>query len=76
MTKATKADEVELLGKRHWGGAGTGVGGSWNRVLYSTEVLLGNCTDPKADTLEWRPDIRAWLGSQNTTEDVDNADIE
>ncbi len=52
----------------HWGDVGRlGVGTSWRRVLYGMEVLLDNCTDPDADTLEWSPAIREWLESQTST---------
>ena len=55
------SEAVGALVKKHWGGTGPGVGGSWNRVLYGMVTLLENCTDPAADTLEWRRDVRDWL---------------
>lgn len=55
---------VGALVKKHWGNRGPGVGASWNRVLYGMDTLLRTCTDPKAGTLEWRPDVRKWLESQ------------
>lgn len=59
--------DSEALGeivKKHWKSRGPGVGGSWHRVLFGMQMLLKNCTDPDAETLEWRPDIRAWLESK------------
>jgi hypothetical protein len=31
------------------------------RVVFGYQVLVDNCTDPAADTLEWKPEIRALL---------------
>ncbi|KKL71960.1 hypothetical protein LCGC14_2089710 [marine sediment metagenome] len=56
--------KLAALVTKHWGHNGPGVGASWRRVLYGMETLLKHCTDPDAATLEWRPDIRAWLESQ------------
>lgn len=61
-------EHLGAIVKKHWcnkvGLGGPGVGASWSRVLYGMDTLLRNCTDPEADTLEWRPDIREWLESQ------------
>ncbi len=57
-------EAVGAFVKKHWGNHGPGVGASWSRVLYGMDALLRTCTDPKADTLEWRPDVRKWLESQ------------
>lgn len=60
-------EKLGALVKKHWGYSGRyspGVGASWGRVVHGMEMLLENCTDPDADTLEWRPDIGAWLDSQ------------
>lgn len=57
-------EKLGALVTRHWGKAGPGVGASWGRVVHGMETLLENCTDPDADTLEWRPDVREWLESQ------------
>jgi len=57
----------ELVGaivKKHWGNRSPGVGASWSRVMYGMDTLLRTCTDPEADTLEWRPDVREWMESQ------------
>ncbi len=55
------AERLGAIVKKHWGNHGPGVGASWNRVLWGMDTLLRNCTDPEADTLEWRADIREWL---------------
>ena len=62
------SEAVGLLVKRHWGTISPSVGGSWSRVLWGLDTLLRNCTDPEADTLEWRPDIRKWIEAQATPE--------
>jgi len=54
---------VELI-RAAWGERGPGVGPSWRRVVMGCAVLIDNCCDPDADTLEWRPDVRAFLESQ------------
>ena len=64
-------ENIGALVRKHWGKAGPGVGASWCRVLYGMDTLLRNCTDPEASTLEWRPDVREWLESQ---EEVDRED--
>ncbi len=57
-------EKLGALVKRHWGNHSPGVGSSWRRVVRGMGTLLENCTDPDADTLEWRPDVREWLESQ------------
>ena len=54
---------VELI-RNAWGTFGPGVGPSWRRVVYACAVLIDNACDPDADTLEWRPDIAAFLESR------------
>jgi len=69
------AVDREAIGEivtKHWGTDGPGVRTSWSRVLYGMDTLLRNCTDPDADTLEWRRDIRDWLESKGA-EDVEGA---
>lgn len=58
-------EKIGALVKKHWGKVGPGVGASWGRVLHGMDTLLRICTDPDADTLEWRPDIREWLQQQS-----------
>jgi len=48
-------DSVGRLVREHW----RGVDVAWERVLIGYAVLVDNCCDPNADTLEWRPDIEA-----------------
>jgi hypothetical protein len=60
---------VELI-RAAWGERGPGVGPSWRRVVLGCAVLIDNCCDPNADTLEWRPDVRAWL--ENQSEEADS----
>lgn len=52
--------------RERWGIRGPGVGASWRRVVMGYAVLVGNCCDPDADTLEWRPDIQKMLEAQQT----------
>lgn len=49
---------LEDLIAKMWGHHGPGVASSWRRVVFGCEILIDNCCDPAADTLEWRPDIR------------------
>ena len=38
--------------------------GSFERVVFGFGILLENCCDPDLSYLDWRPDIRAFLESQ------------
>lgn len=49
-----------------WNPTGQGVGTSWRRVVYGCEILIDNACDPDADTLEWRPDLKALMEAQAT----------
>ncbi len=31
------------------------------RVVFGYQVLLDNCCDPDADTLEWKPEIKSMM---------------
>ncbi|HUT91885.1 MAG TPA: hypothetical protein VMY37_20490 [Thermoguttaceae bacterium] len=75
LLRFVPAVDREAIGEivtKHWGTDGPGVRTSWSRVLYGMDTLLRNCTDPDADTLEWRRDIRDWLESKGA-EDVEGA---
>lgn len=50
-------ERLARLVRRLWPLAST----SWRRVVYGCEMLINNCCDPNADTLEWRPDIAGFL---------------
>ncbi len=52
-------DDERLLAliRQMWSERGLGVVSSWFRVVYGCQVLIDNCCDPDADTLEFRPDI-------------------
>lgn len=63
------AERLRELIEAAWGGPGrAGVGSSWRRVVFGGQMAIDNCCDPDADVLEWRPDVREWLESQETTE--------
>ena len=49
---------VELLRER-WGRrfGPCGVDAAWSRVVHGYQVLVDNCCDPNAETLEWKPEI-------------------
>ena len=47
---------VSMIRER-WGKNSPGVATAWCRVVWGCEILISNCCDPGADTLEWRPDI-------------------
>lgn len=34
-----------------------GVSIAWMRVVYGCDMLIRNCCNPDADTLEWKPEI-------------------
>lgn len=58
-------DRLRELIEAAWGGPGReGVGSAWWRVVYGGQMAINNCCDPDADVLEWRPDVREWLESQ------------
>lgn len=55
-----RPDGVSSLGElveRAW----LAVGPAWRRVVFGYKLLLDNCCDPDAPTLEWRPDLKALL---------------
>lgn len=54
---------VELL-RKMWGGRfrPQGVDCAWMRVVFGYSVLVDNCCDQNADTLEWKPEIASKLG--------------
>lgn len=54
---------VSLI-RKAWNTRGEGVGTAWRRVVYGCDILIDNCCDPAADTLEWRPDIAAMMEAQ------------
>lgn len=54
---------LELI-REAWGQYGPGVGPSWRRVVMGCGILIDNCCDPEADTLEWRKDVAAFLETQ------------
>jgi len=58
---------VERL-RKLWGGRfkPPGVFGSWSRVVQGCEILIRECCDPNLDHLEWRPDVKAFLESQQS----------
>lgn len=75
-------DESEPIGTERlfelieaaWNPTGLGVGTSWRRVVYGCEILIDNACDPEADTLEWRPDIKAAMeAAGNQDDDRDNS---
>lgn len=33
----------------------------WRRVVWGFRILLDNCTDPDADCLEWKPELKQLL---------------
>jgi hypothetical protein len=37
------------------------VAGSWRRVIWGMRILLENCCDPDATTLEWNPELKALI---------------
>ena len=57
---------VELV-REAWNERGPGVGSSWTRVVLGCSTLIDNCCDPAASTLEWRPDIAAFLEGKAIT---------
>lgn len=64
VSEDVDAERIVELIRGAWGERGPGVGPSWRRVVMGCAVLIDNCCDPDADTLEWRPDVRAFLESQ------------
>jgi hypothetical protein len=64
VSEDVDAERIVELIRGAWGERGPGVGPSWRRVVMGCAVLIDNCCDPDADTLEWRPDLRAFLESQ------------
>lgn len=65
------AEPIEIDGERfmamfrhHWTLCGPGVGSSWRRVVLGCDILIDNCCDPDLDHLEWRPDVKRFLESQ------------
>ena len=60
MAKASKGDMAKVQGLIDHFDTGNGPAqlvGALNRVLYGYQMLLENCCDPEADTLEWKPEI-------------------
>ena len=44
------------------------IGPAWPRIVWGCEMLIGHCCDPDSDTLDWRPDIRRFLETQEAAE--------
>lgn len=63
--KLTEEQFVERL-RKMWGGRfrPPGVDCSWSRVVHGAKVLIDNVCDPDADTLEWKPELRAKLQAE------------
>ena len=51
---------LRLLNER-WNRHAAGVCVAWRRVVWGADILIANCCDPDAATLEWRKDIGAFL---------------
>lgn len=53
---------VERL-RAMWGGRfkAAAVDCAWTRVVMGCDILIDNCCDPNADTLEWKPEIAKQL---------------
>jgi hypothetical protein len=67
ISEEIDAERLRELIDAAWGGPGrSGVGSSWRRVVWGGKMLVDNCCDPDADVLEWRPDVKAYLESQET----------
>lgn len=67
------AEKLHDLIEAKWNLKGCGVGTAWRRVVFGCDILIDNCTDPAFDTLEWRPDLRAFLESQQPDDSADTA---
>ena len=59
---------AELI-SRMWNERGPGVGSAWSRVVCGCQMLIANCCDPDADTLEWRPDVAAAMEAAGVSDD-------
>ncbi|NQT37713.1 MAG: hypothetical protein HQ581_09505 [Planctomycetes bacterium] len=63
VTEPVDDERLAQLVRQFWGRTGPGVGPSWRRVVRGADMLIRNCCDPDARTLEWRPDLRSFLES-------------
>lgn len=60
--KLGKADQDEIDTLMRWLQAKEGTDDPpppFMRIVFGYETLLGHCCDPKASTLEWKPEIKA-----------------
>ena len=56
--------------REHWRLRGPGVGASWRRLVFGIQMLIDNCCDPDAKTLQWRPDLLEVVEALKPTEDT------
>ena len=59
---------IELI-RDKWGIYRPGVSHSWFRVVFGCQILIDNCCDPDADTLEFRPDIAKAMEAAGVSDD-------
>lgn len=68
----TDEDFVERL-RDWWGGRFVrrpGVDSAWSRVVHGCDMLIDNCCDPNASTLEWKPEIAKQLEPEGLEEQL------
>lgn len=61
---------LEDLMQNLWNEGGPGVGTSWRRVVHGCQMLIDNCCDPDADTLEFRPDIAFAMEAGGVSDEI------
>jgi hypothetical protein len=70
-TELTDESFIEQL-RKLWGQrfGPAGVDCAWSRVVFGCDILIDNCCDPNADTLEWKPEIEKLLRPPAEIDDV------